>query len=120
MTSKIINMVERMKDKQDRALEALLRSEPIADDGFTAHVMGRIRRREWVRRLALPVAIALGSLLALPPALRLLAIGRVIAADLRVDQLATYALETTPGLVPVAAVGVLVTVALLAVTILED
>ena len=120
MTSKIINMVERMKDDQDRALEALLRSEPIVDDGFSARVMGRIRRREWVLRLSLPVAFALGALLAVPPALRLLAAGRAIAADLRVDQLATYAVESTFGLVPVAAVGVLVMAALFAVVILED
>ncbi len=120
MTSKIINMVERMKDEQDRALEALLSSAPIGDNGFTADVMGRIRRREWLRRLALPVAISLGSLLAVPPALRLLAMGRAMAADLGSNQLAAYASQGLSDLIPVAVLGVLALLALLAVPILED
>ena len=120
MTSKIINMVERMKDDQDRALEALLRSRPIDDGGFTARVMGRIRRRELVRRLALPVAVALGLLLALPPALRLLDMGRSALANVASSQLGDQAAQTLTSLVPSAALGVLVMLAFAAVPLLED
>ena len=72
MTSKVINMVERMKDKDDLALENLFGSPPIADDGFSRKVMARLRRRIWVQRLAMPVAILLGALFAFQPALELL------------------------------------------------
>ena len=120
MTSKIINMVERMKDEQDRVLEALLNPAPIHDDGFTAQVMGRIRRREWLRRLALPVAIVLGLLLSLPPAMRLLAIGRAAAADFGSSELAASAMQAMAGVGPAVLSGVLVTLALLVVPILED
>ena len=66
MQSNIINMADRMKDNEDAALEALFRSEPIADDGFSARVMSRVRRRIWVRRLALPVAVAVGAAISAP------------------------------------------------------
>ena len=71
MTSKIINMADKLRDEQDLKLEALFRSEPVADDGFSARVMSRIRRRIWVRRLALPVAFAVGGGIALKPLLQL-------------------------------------------------
>ena len=73
MTSKVINMVERMKDKDDLALENLFGAQPaIADDGFSRKVMARLRRRIWVQRLAMPVAILLGALIAFQPALEVL------------------------------------------------
>ncbi len=66
MRSIVVNMAERMKDSEDRMLEALFRSEPIADDGFSRRVLARVRRRIWVRRLALPVAAVAGAGIALP------------------------------------------------------
>lgn len=70
MTSKIINMAERIKDAEDRKLEEMFRSQPIADDGFTVRVVSRVRRQIWVRRLSLPVAIAAGALVGLKPLLQ--------------------------------------------------
>ena len=67
MTSKIINMAERIKDEQDRMLESMFASEPIADDGFSARVVGKVRRRIWLRRLTLPVATLIGALVAFKP-----------------------------------------------------
>lgn len=67
MTSKIINMAERLKDNADLKLEALFRSEPVRDDGFSARVMLRVRRQMWVRRLSLPIAIAIGAVFAVKP-----------------------------------------------------
>lgn len=67
MASKIINMADRVKDKDDLALEALFRSEPVPDDGFTAGVMSRVRRAVWVRRLSMPAAIAIGLAISAKP-----------------------------------------------------
>ncbi len=67
MTSKIINMAEKLKDAEDRMLESMFQSEPIEDDGFSKRVVLRIRRRLWVRRLALPVATVIGGAVSLKP-----------------------------------------------------
>ena len=69
MQSKVVNMADRLKDSEDAALEALFKSEPIADDGFSARVVARVRRRIWVRRLALPTAVAAGAAIAGPAVL---------------------------------------------------
>ncbi len=71
MTSKIINMAEKIRDAEDRLLESLFASEPIADDGFSQRVVGHIRRRIWVRRLALPIALVVGGASAIKPASQL-------------------------------------------------
>lgn len=65
-------MAERLKDKEDERLEALFRAGPVADDGFSEHVMGRIRRRAWIRRWTLPAAVFLGGVVAAKPAAELL------------------------------------------------
>ena len=67
MISKIINMADRIKDADDRLLESMFAAPPIADDGFTATVIGKVRRRLWLRRLALPVATVIGGAIALKP-----------------------------------------------------
>ena len=67
MTSKIINMVNKLKDAEDRLLESLFRSDPIADGGFSRRVVAGIRRRIWVRRLSLPLAILIGGGIAAKP-----------------------------------------------------
>ena len=40
---------------------------PLEDEGFSAIVVGRIRRRLWLRRAVLGTAVVVGSLLALGP-----------------------------------------------------
>ena len=67
MISKIINMAEKMKDAEDRLLESMFQSEPIADDGFSSRIVTRIRRRMWLRRLALPIAMIVGGSVAIKP-----------------------------------------------------
>jgi hypothetical protein len=63
-----------MKDNEDRALEALFASEPIADDGFSNRVLARVRRRVWIQRLALPTAFVAGLAIAAKPALEILGV----------------------------------------------
>ena len=67
MISKIINMAERKKDEDDRLLESMFASESIADDGFSNRVVTQVRRRIWLRRLALPVATVVGALVSFKP-----------------------------------------------------
>ena len=74
MTSKVINMVDRMKDAEDLALEALFASEPVEDNGFTEKVMKRVNRRLWLRRLLLPSAVVVGIAIAARPALDVLTV----------------------------------------------
>jgi hypothetical protein len=64
-------MVERLKDKEDLKLEALFRSESVADDGFSARVVSRVRRQMWIRRLSLPTALVIGGVIAVKPLLQL-------------------------------------------------
>ena len=60
-----------MKDKEDLALDALFRSEPVRDAGFSRQVLKRVRRRIWLRRLALPVALVVGGAMAFQPAVQI-------------------------------------------------
>ena len=71
MESKIIIMVDRLKDEVDRSLEILFRSEPVRDDGFSVRVVSRVRRQMWVRRLSLPVAFTVGAAISAKPVLQL-------------------------------------------------
>ena len=48
-------------------LESMFAAAPIADDGFSARIVGKVRRRLWLRRLALPVAALIGGTIAIKP-----------------------------------------------------
>jgi hypothetical protein len=61
-------MAEKLKDAEDRLLESMFKAEPIDDDGFSQRIVTRIRRRIWLRRLALPVAMLVGGAIAIKPA----------------------------------------------------
>jgi hypothetical protein len=65
-------MADKTSDAMDRLLASAFESAPIADHGFSDRIVSRIRRRIWVNRLALPVAIVVGVALALKPALQLI------------------------------------------------
>ena len=74
MTLKIINMAERIKDKEDLKLEAIFRSDPVPDDGFSVKVVSRVRHRMWVRRLTLPLGIVIGAAISAKPLFQILGI----------------------------------------------
>jgi len=65
-------MVERISDSEDRKLQALFASTPIADDGFSRRVMARIRRQILVQRFSLPVAFMVGAAIAAKPVSQLI------------------------------------------------
>ena len=60
-------MAERIKDAEDRFLESMFDSAPIADDGFSASVVRKVQRGLWLRRLAVPVATLIGGAIAIKP-----------------------------------------------------
>jgi len=60
-------MAEKIKDAEDRLLESLFESPPLADDGFSARIVSRVNRQLWFRRLTLPVAVVIGGAGAFKP-----------------------------------------------------
>ncbi|MDX1498657.1 MAG: hypothetical protein R3176_02090 [Woeseiaceae bacterium] len=78
-------MADRNRDAGDRLLESMLAAAPIPDDGFSERVLKRIRRRAWIRRLTLPIALVLGVAVAAEPAVELLKIGARLAGSLPAD-----------------------------------
>ncbi|MBT8090856.1 MAG: hypothetical protein KJO01_11675 [Gammaproteobacteria bacterium] len=95
-------MAEKVKDAEDRLLESMFDSAPIADDGFSAKIVGRIRRRLWLRRLALPVAALIGGTIALKP------LAGLVTAAVRLSSLLPQELlATTSALLPQAPLVVL-------------
>lgn len=63
-------MADKTSDAVDRLLASAFEAAPIADDGFSDGIVSTIRRRIWINRLALPVAILVGVAFALKPALQ--------------------------------------------------
>jgi len=119
-------MVERMKDKDELRLEALFRSDHIADDGFSRRVMRRVRRRIWISRLALPTALLVGSLIAFRPASQLVAallkLMDILPANLTagLPAVAMPSVSAVPQLSTLIVGGALIAAALLFVRALED
>lgn len=112
-------MVERMKDDDRLALEALFRSEPIADDGFSARVVRRIRRRILLRRLALPLALVVGLLIAFKPALQLLSALFGLVSVLPAD-LIQFPADALPQLSTLIVGGAVIAMVLFFIPALED
>ena len=122
MNSTIINMVDRMKDADDRMLETLFASEPLADDGFSARIETRIRRRLWVRRLTLPVAAIIGGSIAIKPLATLLTLVFELTSLLPSEFTQKLASSALPVPTPTTLVlgGVLVALVVAGARMLED
>lgn len=119
MKSKIINMAEKIKDAEDRMLEAMFDSPPLADDGFSRRVTRRIQRRLWLRRLTVPVAGTLGGVIAFKPLTGLVSLATNLSVLIPQDFIATAA-----GVIPQAQTlvlgAVLLGVCLLGLRLLEE
>lgn len=122
MTSKIINMADRIKDEDDLALEAMFRSDPIRDDGFSAQVTGRVRRQIWVRRLSLPLGISVGLAISAKPIIQLASVipGLVNSVFGRTVSLDQLPLDGLPQATTVLLGASLVMAVMLASRILEE
>ena len=62
-------MTEPLDRNDDAQFEALFRDfgSPLADDGFSANVMRRVRRQVWARRIVVSAAAIVGGAMALAP-----------------------------------------------------
>jgi hypothetical protein len=80
-------MVDRLKDSEDLKLEALFRSEPVADNGFSERIVKRVRRRMWVQRLTLPTAIGIGAIIAAKPVAQLVILVPRIISSIPLDRI---------------------------------
>ncbi len=119
MTSKIINMAERIKDAQDRLLESMFDAAPIADDGFSERVVRRIRRKLLIRRLTLPAAVIAGGVVAFKPAAELLAAAYKVLLGMP-DDLVAAATGNLPSLQLIVTGGVILLATLLSLNMLEE
>ncbi len=119
MISNIIKLAEYMKDDEDRKLEALFSSEAIPDRGFSERVVRRVRRRIWVRRWTLPIAMAVGGLIAARPALEMMLLLPVVL-EFVPDSVKSLPMEWLPQL-PLVMTGLAVAAAMvLFVRLIED
>jgi len=112
-------MAERIKDAEDRLLESLFESAPIADAGFSEHVMRRINRQLWIRRLTLPVATVIGGLIAFKPLAGLLAVLANLSTVIPTDTV-SLAASSIPQMQTILLGAVLLGAALLGARMLED
>ena len=119
MISKIINMAERIKDAEDRLLESLFESAPLADDGFSAKVVKKVSRRLWIRRVTLPTAGAIGAAFAIKPLAGLVSALSSIASLVPQD-LVSATTGALPQMQMVVMGAVLLAVCLLATRALSD
>ena len=112
-------MADKIKDAEDVLLESLLSAETIADDGFSDRVVVKIRRRQWLRNLMLPVAAAIGAAIAFKPAMALVSIASKFIAVVP-GEMMTSATDLIPSLQLFVTGGLLLAVTLLGLRLLED
>jgi len=119
LTSKIIIMAERIKDADDRLLESMFESAPIEDAGFSKAIVKRIRRRLWLRRLAVPVAALIGGAIAIGPLTDLVTIVASLSPMVP-PQLVDATTSMIPQLPTIILGGMVLGVCLLGIRALED
>lgn len=119
MTSKIINMAERMKDSEDRLLESMFVSSPILDDGFSAVVLNKVKRQVWLRRVALPLAAIIGGSIAFKPLVGLVTLATTLSTLIPADTVHTM-MTSMPQLQTVILGALLLGAGLFGLRIIED
>ena len=112
-------MAERIKDAEDRLLESMFDPKPIADDGFSVRVVGKVKRRLWLRRLTLPFAAVVGGAIAFKPLAGLVAILANLSTLIPQD-LVSGATSSIPQFQTVALGAILLAVGLLSARLLEE
>ncbi len=112
-------MADKIRDSEDQLLESLLASPPIADAGFSEQVVRKVKRGLWLRRLVLPVAIAIGGLFAIKPLSGLVALATKIPAVVPNDLVAGTA-GAMPQFSMLAMGGLLLAACMLGARLLED
>ncbi len=112
-------MADKIRDAEDRLLDSMFRSEPIDDDGFSDRIITRIRRRIWLRRLALPIAMLAGAAIAIKPLLQVVAVLSALTDSVPRDSFALP--ETILAQLPIlVAIGCLLIVGIVTFQVSED
>jgi len=119
LTSKIINMAERIKDEQDRLLESMFESAPIADNGFSKQIVKRIRRKLWIRRITLPAAVLIGGLVAFQPVVGLLKGVYQVLASMPIDLVPSLE-SSLPSLQLIVTGALILFVVMFSLNMIED
>jgi hypothetical protein len=112
-------MAEKIKDAEDRLLESLFMSPPVADDGFSDQIVGTLRRRLWVRRLIVPLAGIIGGVIAFKPLTGLLALLAKLPAMIP-SELVNGTTNSLPQFSTIVLGALLLAACLVGVRILED
>lgn len=112
-------MAEKIRDEEDRLLETLFASTPIEDNGFSARVAGRIRRKQRFRSVCVSVALVVGSLISLQPAIALLSMLYHLLFDASTGLFAASA-DRIPSLTMFVAGGVLAALLVLGMRLADD
>jgi hypothetical protein len=112
-------MADRIKDAEDQLLESMFAAEPIADDGFSVRVVKKIRRRLWLRRLALPVAGLVGGAIAIKPLTDLVTIVASLSTLLP-QELLNVTVDFIPQMQIIVLGAMLLGVCLLGLRAMED
>jgi len=112
-------MAEKIKDAEDRLLESMFDSEPVADDGFSVGVVRKINRRLWFRRLTLPVAAMIGGVIAFKPLAGLVAMLANLSA-LIPQEAVNAATSSIPQFQTIVMGAILLVVGLLSLRMLEE
>ncbi len=115
-------MAERLKSEEDKWLESMFELQSVRDDGFSRQIVTRIRRRMWVRRLALPIAFVVSIALSTKPLIQLSSVAPelVRAIGLELLKLDSLPLDTFPQLSTVILGAALLVVAMLLGRVFED
>lgn len=119
MISKIIIMAERIKDAEDRLLESMFASPPLADDGFSVRVVKGLNRRLWLRRLTLPTAAIIGGVIAIKPLSGLVVLLSGLSSLIPAETI-SVASNSIPQFQTVVLGAVLLAVCLFSTRFLED
>ena len=112
-------MAEKIKDAEDRLLESLFDSKPVADDGFSVRVVRKINRQLWLRRLTLPVAAVIGGAIAFKP-LAGLVTALANLSSLIPEAAVNSAASSIPQLQTVVLGAILLAVGLVGMRMIED
>jgi uncharacterized membrane protein YdbT with pleckstrin-like domain len=112
-------MAERIKDAEDRLLESMFASPPIADDGFSVRVLRKVNRRLWLRRLTLPIAAIIGGIIAIKPLAGLVVLLSSLSSLIPAD-IINMASNSIPQFQTVVLGAILLAVCLVSTRFLED
>ncbi|NQV86212.1 MAG: hypothetical protein HQ492_03960 [Woeseiaceae bacterium] len=112
-------MAERIKDAEDRLLESMFASPPLADNGFSVRVVRTLNRRLWLRRLTLPTAAIIGGAIAFKPLAGLFAALSSLSSLIPADTI-SMATGSIPQFQTVVLGAILLVVGLVSARMLEE